>query len=474
MADVLNDGAVPTNPLAINFLTSGYNGSPGTPGSVAASIADYWIWKYANRPGDTYSNWQHIRSTGDILAGEGFTMKGVSNTGGSISTERNYVFSGKPNNGDITLAVAAGNDYLVGNPYPSALDADEFILDNISVADGGRNSVNVINGALYFWEHFASNTHILAEYQGGYGMYTLMGGVQAINNDSRINSGGSLTATKTPERYIPVGQGFFVYARNTGDSNTVVPVGGDILFKNSQRVFRRESDGNSTFMKSSNTKGKSNASKGETDTREKIRLNFSSPKGYYREILAGVDQNATNDIDLGYDADLFEDNKEDMYWTSLNGEKLIIQAVGNFDEEQILPLGIKISKDGLSNIGIENLENIDASKNIYLYDKALNLSKNLKEGHYEVFLTAGTYNDRFEITFKDLTASSLGIDDLQNNELHAYFSNEKQSFIIHNPNLKEIKSVEVLNILGQSILQNQKYTNRNLHNKNRNDRGHTI
>ncbi|TXG34496.1 choice-of-anchor D domain-containing protein [Seonamhaeicola maritimus] len=459
LQDILNDGAIDTNPLAITFLGSGYNGSPGTPGSVAASIADYWVWKYANRVGNTYSQWQHMRSTGTIYAGEGFTMKGIENTSGSIGLEHNYVFNGKPNNGDITLSIASGNDYLVGNPYPSALDADEFILDNI--ADGsGRNSVNVINGALYFWEHFASNSHVLAEYQGGYGMYTLMGGTQAINNDTRINHLGVLTATKTPKRYIPVGQGFFVFARNTGESNTVNPVGGTITFKNSQRIFQKESGGSSTFMKSADTKSKTTSSKSEIDERQKIRLMFDSPKGFHRQLLVGVDQNASSDFDPGYDADLFETNKEDMFW-NLNGGKLVIQAVDNFDNQQILPLGIKTNIDGLSTIKIDGLENIDINTNVFVHDKELDVYQNLKEGNYEVFLTAGEHLNRFEITFENASQPSLSAEDLENKNLNTYFSNEKQSFVLHNPDLKDIKSMEVYNILGQSVYVFEKIKSEN-------------
>src|SRR5690606_16231146 len=109
--DVMRDGSNP-----ITWLTSGYNGNNASP----IGIADYWIWKFANLPSDTYSAWQHVRSTGTMSAGEGFTMKGPGT--GSIQSEQNYVFTGKPNNGDITLTLQAGNDYLVGNPYPSAID----------------------------------------------------------------------------------------------------------------------------------------------------------------------------------------------------------------------------------------------------------------------------------------------------------------------------------------------------------------
>ena len=43
--------------------------------------------------------------TGSILAGEGFTMKGVSDTGGNVSFTQNYTIEGKPNNGDISIPI---------------------------------------------------------------------------------------------------------------------------------------------------------------------------------------------------------------------------------------------------------------------------------------------------------------------------------------------------------------------------------
>lgn len=429
----------------VGFLTSAYN---GTPSPVAN--ADYWIWKYANRPGDNYSLWQHVRSTGSLLTGEGFTMKGP----GTATPDQNYIFEGQPNNGDFSLPLAINNDYLVGNPYPSALDADQFIRDNISTLDGGNNTDNVINGALYFWDHFAINSHYLADYQGGYAVYTLLGGTVAISTDSRINATYA-SGTKLPERYIAVGQGFFVSAiADSGLTGLTQPiVGGNILFRNSQRVFQREvvsgSNTGSVFMKN---KGKSkNTGKitEEQDTREKIRLMFDSPDGYHRQLLVGVDENASNDFDLGYDALLIEDNREDMYW-NLDASKLIIQAIDNFNSEQKLPFSMKISKEGLATVRIDDLKNIDVNKNIYVHDKELNTYHNLRENNYSVLLSPGEYSNRFEITF---SSNALSTEDFNNVDIQVYYANEKESIIVNNPKLINIKTIEMVNVLGQSVFK---------------------
>ncbi len=443
LPDVLNDGSNPATPQAINFLTSGYDGTSGSP----IGIADYWIWKYANQVSDNYPSWQHVRSTGSLQAGEGFTMKGTTNTGGVITNQQNYVFNGKPHNGDISLTLSSGNDYLIGNPYASAIDANEFILDNIS--DGaGRAASNIIDGALYFWDHFASSTHNLAEYQGGYATYTLMGGTVAISNDTRINNTGAL-GTKTPERYIPVGQGFFV----TADT------GGQVTFKNSQRTFKTEASDPSTFMRGSeNTKTTANDAKHntETDTREKIKLMFDSPKGYHRQLLVGVDLNASDNYDVGYDALLIEDNNEDMYW-SANNEKYIIQAVDNFKIAQKLPLAVKISQEGIATLSIDTLENIDNTKNIYLYDKLLETYHDLRNGAYNIHLTVGEHTDRFSIVFDN--HESLGSTSLELHNIDIHYANTLNSIVLENPTNKYISQIEMYNIVGQKVYSNAVKTN---------------
>ncbi|MFL1013472.1 choice-of-anchor D domain-containing protein [Flavisericum labens] len=431
----------------VGFLASGYNGT-----TSPVQNADYWIWKYNNRPSNTYSEWQHVRSTGSLSIGEGFTMKGP----GTATPDQNYIFIGQPNNGDFNLTINSGNEYLVGNPYPSALDADEFIKDNISnlETDGRNPSGNVINGALYFWDHFAINSHNLSEYQGGYATYTLMGGIKAISTDTRINATG-VSGTKIPERYIPVGQGFFVSgvldASLVGLSQPVV--GGNLLFKNSQRTFQTEtvsgSNTGSIFLKSTE-KSSSKTTQKEVDTRPKIRLMFDSSGGYHRQLLVGADQNTSKEFDLGYDAILIETNKEDMYW-KMDDTKLVIQAVDNFSEEQVLPIGVKVQKEGMSSIGIDFLENFDNTKNIYLHDKELGSFFNLMDGSYNVYLTPGDYTNRFEITFAN---TLLGITDGNtSSNVQVLYSNEKGSIIINNPALKGIKNIKLYNVLGKLIFK---------------------
>ena len=446
LPNIFRDGTNPASPTAINFLTSGYNGTSGSP----IGIADYWIWKYSNQAADDYPSWQHVRSTGTISPAEGFTMKGVANTSGNITLEQNYTYIGKPNNGDINLTMSSGNEYLVGNPYPSAMDANQFILDNISVASGGNNpSGNIINGVLYFWDHFAVSTHNLAQYQGGYSTYTLMGGVEATSTDTRINATG-LTGTKRPERYIPVGQGFFV---STVESlPTVTPVvGGTIEFNNGQRIFKKEvvsgTNTGSVFFRTNESTSVESSLNAETDNRMKIRLKFDSPKGYHRAIMAGVDPNASDSYDLAYDAPLNEDQNEDFFWR-FDNQNYIINAVDNFNPDQVLPLGLKTTLAGNVVISIQELENIPDNIDIFIHDIQLDTYHNLKESDFVINLPQGNYMNRFEVTFND---NALGIEDVNNTTLEVSYLNSNESIAITNPNGLSFTSVEMFNVLGQSI-----------------------
>lgn len=427
--NIFKDGTDPETPVNISFI-GGYDGSNS---DSSIRIAHYWIWKFNNRLSDNYPSWQHIRNTGEIFAGEGFTMKGVANTNGNVSLEQNYVFDGKPNNGNVSLEVFAGNDYLIGNPYASAIDAEQFIRDNgPNINEPGSDPI--ISGTLYFWKHWGGGSHISSEYQGGYGTYNYSGGLPpAAFGESEVAQ--SATERKKPGRYIPVGQGFFIAGKSDGFIN----------FNNGQRVFQKEGTTASVFMRDSENDDNSTV---ELDERVKIRLGFNSVNTIQRQLLVTADERASIDYDWGFDAELKEEQMDDMFWI-INDTNYIIQGIDTFSDSTILPIGIRTRDDGLNSITIDILENVPDSMEIYAHDKDLNLYHDLRASDYEVFLESGEYLDRFEITF---TNQSLSVDDYDiGDDLQVFYVNSKGSIVIQNPKLVDLKSAEMFNIIGQSI-----------------------
>ena len=444
ISGILRDGTDsatnPFSPSAITFGASAYfaDGAITTP----VKLSSRWLFKYTS-VSTVYAGWQAVGDTGTINIGEGFTMKGVTGIA-PFTTPQNYVFVGKPNNGTIPLSIALNQSYLVGNPYPSALDADEFIKDNVK--DGaGRAATNIFNGALYFWDHFGGQTHILSQYIGGYSSYTLMGGVVAISNDPLINADGSM-GTKVPKRYIPVAQGFFIgtgsnsalTGNNPGLSTAVT--GGTINFKNSQRTFKIESASNSVFFKSN----VSNQTVNDTiDNRQKIRLLYQSPSNVYRQILVGADESTTSYFDVGYDAPIIDENAADLYWKTIDS-KLIIQAVSNFNQDQILPLGLKTSTDGICTIKLDTQENISESIQLYIHDSETGYDYDIKNGDFAISLPIGIYIDRFSLRFAE---TALGTNNPSEIKTFATISNN----VIKIESSEFIKEINLYDIAGKRL-----------------------
>ena len=96
---------------------------------------------------------------------------------------------------------------------------------------------------------------------------------------------------------------------------------------------------------------------------------------------------------------------------------------------------------------------------IYLHDKELDIYRDLRQDKYETFLASGEYTNRFEITFTK--PKTMGTEDHTNKQIEVYFSNEQNKIVINNPSSKLIESVEMLNLLGQSLFKFQTNTNHN-------------
>ena len=384
VAGIMKDGTLAT-PQNINWI-GGYDGSATNP----ISLARYWLYKFDNSS-NYYANWSQINETAALRVGQGFTLKGS----GAASGTQNYTFVGKPNNGTIDSNSVSGDQLLLtGNPYPSALDANAFINDNLTSMDG----------TLYFWEHYTTNdTHILRDYQGGYAERNLTGGVPATSVGVDFISGQGSSTQGIPNQFIPVGQSFFVYGN--------IGAGGPITYKNAQRGFHKEDEtgvSNTMFKVTSADKKDKNSSINSNDiikkdTYKRIRLGYNSNNNYHRQVLLGfMEEKATSGIDNGYDGFNFDYFPNDMYF--LNDEdQLVIQGVGYFDRNDSYPIGVKADIDGKVKFMIDGLENFDKNEKIFIYDSENDTYNDIRKKQYEVLITSGENHDRFSLCFKQKT-----------------------------------------------------------------------
>ena len=409
----LHDGVNPVNWTGADDATGSTN---------PVTLSNRWLYLYENHTAGNYADWNIINQTYNIPVGLGFTMKG-SGVGDPITDFQNYTFVGQPNNGTITTPVTGGNEALVGNPYPSAIDADLFILDN----------VGSITGPLYFWEHSKTNaSHITADYEGGYATYSLTGGVAATTPPIGLGSIGSVSLI--PRKHITVGQGFYV----TGDAD-----GGNITFNNSQRAFVKETPSTSVFLRTDDYTDTS-------DLIKRVRLSFTSPEGALRPLLLGFTPNneASEGFDYGYDALNTDYYPSDMSFI-IEGEKYVIQGVGAFTTENMYPVTIDLGTSGNIQIALEELENFDEEIDVFIYDALLGTYTRINTTNYQVALDPGSHSDRYFISFKD--GSALNTPDEQFSNIVINYLTATSEIYINVPTSVDIKQVYLVNLLGQTV-----------------------
>ncbi|WP_047549823.1 LamG-like jellyroll fold domain-containing protein [Psychroserpens sp. Hel_I_66] len=401
-------------------------------------------WTYVYKNGVVYDDYAPIIETTPLQPGVGYTQKGTGNAG----TEQQYIFEGKPNNGTILVNVidtggsgsvpsVSKTDYLLGNPYPSAIDLNEFISDNSAVLGNG--------GAIQLWQQWSGNSHFLNDYNGGYATYNLSGSVRA-SQFVGFNGGttGGLEGTKLPTRYLPIGQGF----------TTEISSSGNVIFQNSQRIFIKEadadgtSDNGSVFLRSS--QNAQDGSISEENVMQKIRLEFNSVDGpaARREVLLAFSDFTTDGFDYGYEAEIFEPSSNDMTLI-LDDKLMLIQAYGAVVESKIVPLSITISNANNYNIKITDLENFDNGQAIYLKDNFAGETFDLTTNEpYQFSSEIGTFNNRFEIVFQASEALSTEENEYQYNLI--YFNADNSKLYVKGLE-KNVKQVQIINMLGQTV-----------------------
>ena len=335
---------------------------------------------------------------------------------------------------------------MVGNPYPSALDAVAYIHDTQNAA--------VINGTLYYWEQDPStNSHYINEYNGGYATYTInaAGTVETFisavfntyNGDGSINISNTGAGSKTARRYIPIGQGFMV----EGTANGVVRA------KNAHRFYTKETAANSEFFRPSDTKGESKKNKtifSKTPVEYKrFRLNIDFNNNYTRQLVQTFHHTATNGFDYGLESKINTGDilTSDAYWT-IDNDAYLAEALA-FNEELKIPVVIKLAADSPIRIRIADIQNFENSKPIYIHDIEKDTFINLKNQDFEVNLESGLYTNRFEITFNNTVLSNT---DETFKNLKIFQNNRTAQLKLLNTKNLEIESFNLYDISGKLVM----------------------
>ncbi|MCV9934133.1 T9SS type A sorting domain-containing protein [Flavobacterium sp. LS1R47] len=416
------------------------------------SIAARWIYKLINA--NSYSQWIYIGGASTLAAGEGFTMKGTSGTDnldaesngiqnnpGGIGAQR-YDFRGKPNDGNITVSLGLNNATLSGNPYPSALHLNAFLLDSDNSAG---------TGIAYFWEqNKATNSHFIADYRAGYGSYSpislVSNGVyvpatfNSYNDDGSLNTTGTSSGLIIARKYSPIGQGFILNGRITGT----------VTLKNSHRAYYKEGNPLTQFERPAKNKA-SKVSDSIHDT-SYFKLNAILNNQFTRQLALAFLPEATDGIDYGIDALNMDASLPNDVCFLLDNKNYVIQGV-NFEETKKIPLAVKATNNTTIKFYVPEVINFDLSQSIYIHDALDDSYHDIKNNVYEVAVLKGTYNDRFNITFID--EKKLNTKDLTKSKFTIIQNNTDEKLTISNTDQIEIKSVVVYDMLGRIILSKE-------------------
>lgn len=357
-----------------------------------------------------------------------------------------YVFQGAFNNGAITVPIYRNDAELndnnwnfIGNPYPSAIDADLFLAANASI----DQTVGATNGAIFFWSH---NTPANGNTNGNEALNYTQSDYAIINGTGQTAGGDGVV----PDRFIPSGQGFFVSMTNTATSTTVSGTieTTDIVFNNSMRV----TGNNAQFFRSS-----------QVAQFNKLRLNLISDNGIFNQILIGYVDGATNGDDgMYYDAyKNLSANANALIYSLLDNStdlKYAIQgkAPSDLNIDEVIPLGFYtiIDEPTLYTLSIADVQGDFMTANtVYLRDNLLGIVHDLSNSDY-VFTSVPTEdNTRFEILFQPETLSLTENEISPNDLIITELLDGKVKFSVGQNNI--IEAVEIIDLVGRTIYKLQ-------------------
>jgi hypothetical protein len=385
-------------------------------------------------------DWKQESAATAMVSGIGYIIRGPQTSAylpPNPPSLYQATFTGVPNNGHYEITgVIADRSYLLGNPYPSALDADTFLDAN----------QNVLDGTLYFWTH---NTPIaigapnpgtgLYAYSGDdYASYNRTGGVATAAAPSASTGGLN---SNIPSGKIASGQGFF------GGSKVSLPSSPKIIFDNNMRVGVGGIIGDNTqFFKTKNIKEKT----ATVLEKHLIWLDLTNTQGAFKQTLIGYVSNATNDYESRFDGESYDGNNFLDFYSVLQNKNLAIQGRAlPFDENDEVPLGFRIAVSGTFTIKIGQTDGLLSNETVFLEDKLFQTVINLKTRDYTFNTDAGTFDNRFVLRYTDKT---LGIDKVTNDGMTVLYSNNYRTLIIRN-DVKDttVNSVTLYNMLGQKI-----------------------
>jgi hypothetical protein len=182
--------------------------------------------------------------------------------------------------------------------------------------------------------------------------------------------------------------------------------------------------------------------------KNRIWVNISNAQGAYNQILIGYLTGATDGYDTLYDGKPMAAGNVLSMYSLIGTEAYSIQGKAlPFAVADVVPLGYKTTVAGSYTIAIENFDGLFENQNVYLVDKLLNVTQNLKAGVYTSRQHRGLFDNRFEIRYNDGTALATENPISSTVDFTAYANHSQVA--LHATNT--MVSVKIYDLLGREV-----------------------
>jgi hypothetical protein len=370
-----------------------------------------------NTPTDTYLS-STLSSSSVFEVAKGYVVRAPNNQSSLVPAEWTGTFFGVPTNGSYSFNLAYSPTFsynLVGNPYPSTIDAAKFVSDNAAT----------IEGTLYFYAHTLSMDSN-GQFQAGtnYATWNATGATAAT--EIALNDPAYHTPAEIPDGSIQVGQGFFVKAKSSGNVN----------FTNE---LRRNNQDNQFFR--------------TTNEKHRIWLDLKLENGTpINQLLIGYVWGATDIVDSQFDGRSFGNTGSYLYSVIENKDYVIQGRALPFDINDSVPLGFVSSTAGTYAISLCQFDGIFANQLIYIKDNLTGATVAITDAPYIFTSAEGVFNSRFEVVYlPNLTTNTTNLD---GNSVQVFNKNEQ----LHIASKKQlIEKVQVYDVMGRLLFAGNNY-----------------
>ena len=388
-------------------------------------------------------------ASGIMTPATGYIVRGSSSYG-MPATNIPSIFTGAVNNGIISTSISRGTNQipssigsgngatvtnlddnwnLVGNPYPSAINAVNFLTVNTN-----------LNGFIYLWTHGTAPVSTVNPF------YNSFAANYNSNDYLAYNKLGAQTQNGF-DGYIGTGQGFFVTMID-GPGSPDPSATQTVTFSNS---MRNKTYGNTQFYKTS-------SSATQDEEKHRIWLDLVDTNNESVRTLLGYAAEATLGLDRMYDAFKNTANEKSIYSLAENTTLIIQGRPAPFDENDQVPIGVRIMAAGNYKIAIAAVDGLfEQGQPIFLEDKELNIIHDLRTAPYSFNASAGRFNDRFVLRYTNNALSNPNFETL-NNSVVVAVNNHELTIKSYIENMQE---VTVYDILGRQLFQTKNINNNN-------------